>query len=255
MIKLNHLTAGYGGKPVLHDVTLDFPRGQLTVLLGPNGSGKSTLLRAILGLSEVQSGSITVLDKPLTGWSGTALAREVSYLPQTRRVPELTVERLVLHGRFPYLSYPRRYRASDYAIARQAMAQVGISELAHRELKELSGGTRQKAYIAMALAQDTAAVLLDEPNAYLDIAHQLGLMELCRTLARQGKAVVLVLHDLNLALEYADRLALFAEGRLLAVGTGPELCESGALKRAFGVEVAACQTPFGVRYVYRGAGS
>lgn len=251
MIKLEHLTAGYGGRPVLYDISLTFPTGQITVLLGPNGSGKSTLLRAIPGLSDVQGGRILVQDKPLNQWSSGALAREVSYLPQSRRVPDMTVEQLVLHGRFPYLTYPRRYRENDRTMARQAMAQVGISEFAQRPLKELSGGTRQKAYIAMALAQDTSAVLLDEPNAWLDIAHQLQLMELCRQLARQGKAVVLVLHDLNLALEYADRIALLSGGRLLAEGTGPQLCASGALEQAFGVEVMACETPFGTRYIFR----
>ncbi|MBR2047589.1 MAG: ABC transporter ATP-binding protein [Oscillospiraceae bacterium] len=251
MIELRNATLGYPGKTVLRDVTLSFPAGQITVLLGPNGSGKSTLLKAILGLSQLQDGAILVQGKPLEAWDSAALARQVACLPQSRRVPDMTVERLVLHGRFPYLRYPRRYRPQDRAAARQAMEQVGILEYAGQELKTLSGGTRQKAYIAMALAQDTAAVLLDEPNAYLDLAHQLQLMALCRDLARQGKAVVVVLHDLNLALQYADRIALFANGTLLAQGTGPELCASGDLNQAFGVEVTPWETPQGTHYTFR----
>ena len=251
MIELRNVSAGYGNHPVLQDVSLTFPAGQITVLLGPNGCGKSTLLKSLLGLARIHSGSVTVAGKDLNQWDSTQLARQVSYLPQTRRVPDMTVERLVLHGRFPYLSYPRRYRREDREMARLAMEQVGIGDLAGAELKTLSGGTRQKAYIAMALAQDTGAVLLDEPNAYLDISHQLQLMRLCRELADRGKAVVLVLHDLDLALGWADRIALFSQGRLLSVGTGEELCRSGALEQAFGVEVAPCETPFGLRYVCR----
>lgn len=251
MIELEGLSVGYGDKTVLHDVNLSFPPGQVTVLLGPNGSGKSTLLKAILGLARIHAGAVRVQGRPLKDWTPADLAREVAYLPQTRRVPEMTVGQLVLHGRYPYLRYPRRYREEDRLAARQAMEQLGILEFADQELGTLSGGTRQKAYIAMALAQDTGTVLLDEPNAYLDLAHQLQLMEACRDLARRGKAVVVVLHDLNLALPYADRVALFSEGNLLAQGTGAELAARGHLSRAFGVEVIPWETPQGTRYSFR----
>ena len=251
MIELKNLTVGYGDSPVLTDVTLAFPRGQVTVLLGPNGCGKSTLLKAIPGLSDRLRGEILVDGQPIGCFSSQELARRVSYLPQTRRVPDMTVERLVLHGRFPYLSYPRRYGKQDHAIARDAMAQVGITEYAHTSLPKLSGGTRQKAYIAMALAQDTDGVLLDEPNAYLDIAHQLQLMELCRGLARRGKAVVLVLHDLNLAMTHADRLAVLSGGRVIAQGSPETIFESGALEQAFGVTILRTETPEGWLYSSR----
>lgn len=251
MIELKSLAVGYEGRAVLRNISLTFPRGQVTVLLGPNGCGKSTLLKALPGLSERLGGEILVEGKAIECFDSAALAREVSYLPQSHRVPDMTVERLVLHGRFPYLSYPRRYRKEDYAIAAEAMEQVGITEFAHTPLSKLSGGTRQKAYIAMALAQDTGAVLLDEPNAFLDIAHQLQLMELCRDLASRGKAVVLVLHDLNLALEYGDRIALLHEGGLLITGDPETIYQSGALERAFGVEVCRFATPQGWHYACR----
>lgn len=248
MIELKHLTVGYGDIPVLRDVELVFPRGQVTVLLGPNGCGKSTLLKAIPGLSDRLSGEILVDGQELERYSPRELARHVSWLPQNRRVPDMTVEQLVLHGRFPYLSYPRRYRREDRAIAREAMAQLGIGELAHMPLPKLSGGTRQKACIAMALAQDTDTVLLDEPNTHLDIAHQLQLMALCRELASRGKAVALVLHDLNLAMSGGDRLAVFSEGRLIARGDPETVYHSGALEQAFGVRVLRTETPEGWQY-------
>lgn len=251
MLELRGLAVGYGGQPVLRDVSLFFPRGQVTVLLGPNGCGKSTLLKAVPGLSERLSGDILVDGKSIGALSSRELASRVSYLPQSRSIPHMTVERLVLHGRFPYLSYPRRYSRRDRAIAREAMAQAGILEFAHTPLEKLSGGTRQKAYIAMALAQDTDTVLLDEPNTHLDIAHQLQLMALCRDLADRGKAVVLVLHDLNLALTCADRAAVLFEGRLLAQGTPEEVYGSGALERAFGVEVLRTETGHGMLYSFR----
>ena len=248
MIELHNLTVGYGGVPVLHDVSLAFPQGEITVLLGPNGCGKSTLLKAIPGLSQRLGGGITLDGRPIDDFTSAELARKAAYLPQTRRVPDMTVERLVLHGRFPYLSYPRRYRKEDHRIAREAMAQVGITQYAHTPLTKLSGGTRQKAYIAMALAQDTDTVLLDEPNAYLDIAHQLQLMTLCRALADRGKAVVLVLHDLNLAMEHADRLAVLSGGHMIALGDPETVFESGALERAFAVAVRRTRTPDGWQY-------
>lgn len=251
MIELKHLTVGYGDRPVLRDVCLSFPRGQVTVLLGPNGCGKSTLLKAIPGVADRLAGELLVDGQSIEAFSTRELAKRVSYLPQTRRVPDMTVERLVLHGRFPYLRYPRRYAREDNVIARAAMEQLGILEYAGAPLWELSGGTRQKAYIAMALAQDTDTVLLDEPNTFLDIAHQLQLMELCRELSRRGKAVVLVLHDLNLAMGHGDRLAVLFDGRLIAQGNPEEIYLSGALDRAFGVMVRRRETPEGWIYTSR----
>ena len=250
MIELRNTCVGYGGQPVLRDVNLTFPRGQVTVLLGPNGCGKSTLLKALPGLSERLGGEILVDGTSIGEYTPQELARRVSYLPQSRRVPDMTVERLVLHGRFPYLSYPRRYSRRDRSIARAAMEQMGVLEFAHTPLTKLSGGIRQKACIAMALAQNTDAVLLDEPNTHLDIAHQLQLMALCRELAERDKAVVLVLHDLNLALTHADQVAVLSGGGLLAWGSAEQVREGGALERAFGVRVLPTETEYGTLYSF-----
>ena len=248
MIEFSRLCAGYGGKTVLHDISLSCPRGQVTVILGPTGCGKSTLLKTLPGLARIHSGSVTVAGTPLEGYDSTALARQAAFLPQTRRVPEMTVEQLVLHGRFPWLRYPRRYAPRDWAIAREVMEELSLTEYAHSPLETLSGGTRQRAYLAMALAQETDAILLDEPNAYLDIAHSLRLMELCRDLAARGKAVVMVLHDLNLALPYAHQVAVLSRGNLLAVGAPEDQKVLRALEQAFDVSIQRYPTPGGVFY-------
>ena len=209
MVEIQHLSAGYPGHPVLTDISLTFPAGKVTVLAGPNGCGKSTLLRAIAGILP-SNGEILLDGESVRALTSRQRARKIAFLPQNRTVPEITARRLVLHGRFPYLHYPRQYRQEDLAAADAALEALGISDLADRSLSSLSGGQRQKVYIAMALAQDTPVVLLDEPTAFLDIAHQLQLMELAKALAAKGKTVVLVLHDLTLALEHADSLVVMS---------------------------------------------
>ena len=249
MLEIRHLTAGYGGTPVLRDLSLTIPAGKVTVVVGPNGCGKSTLLKVLAGILPGQ-GCLELQGQNLNRLPSRQRAQKIAYLPQNRPVPEITAGRLVLHGRFPYLHYPRRYRQEDYAAAEAAMARLGILELKDRELASLSGGQRQKVYIAMALAQDTAVVLLDEPNTYLDIAHQLQLMQLAKLLAAEGKAVVLVLHDLSMALEHAAHLAVMETGTILFQGDAETVFHSGALQKAFGVAVNRLQTPDGWRYYY-----
>lgn len=247
MLEIRNFSTGYPGNPVLSEISLSIPGSAITVIVGSNGCGKSTLLKALAGILPA-SGSVTLDGRDLLALTGRERAKKVAFLPQNRAVPEITVKNLVLHGRFPYLSYPRRYRAEDHRIAEEALAAMGISELAGRSLTMLSGGQRQKAYIAMALAQDTPVVLLDEPNTYLDIAHQLQLMEYARVLAKAGKTVVLVLHDLPMALSCADSLAVLSEGKLLLQGSPEEVFLSGCLEEAFGVDVRRVQTPAGWKY-------
>ena len=186
MIELHDLTVGYGERTVLRDVTLDFPPGQVTVLLGPNGCGKSTLMKTALGLLPRQGGEILYDGVDLERLTTRQVARKAAYLPQSREIPSITARRMVLHGRFPYLGYPRRYRAEDYDAARKALEWAGAADLADRPVRELSGGQRQKVYLAMALAQDTETVFMDEPTTYLDVRHQLEVMSVSRRLADMG---------------------------------------------------------------------
>ena len=249
MVEIQHLSAGYPGHPVLTDISLTFPKGQVTVLAGPNGCGKSTLLRAIAGILPSE-GNILLNGGSLKALSSRQRAQQVAFLPQSRSVPEITARRLVLHGRFPYLHYPRQYRKEDLAAADAALEALGIIDLADRSLSALSGGQRQKVYIAMALAQDTPLVLLDEPTAFLDISHQLQLMALAKDLAARGKTVVLVLHDLTLALEHADSLVILSQGTVLAQGSPEEVHRSGRIREAFGVEVGRTMVDGRWKYFY-----
>ncbi len=240
MLELRNITAGYGETMILRNISLDFPEGTVTAVLGPNGCGKSTLLKAAAGLLPVAAGEVFGMQPR---------ARHVAYLPQSRRLPEMTVRQLVLQGRYPWLGWPRQYGEKDLALAEGAMERLGVAEYAHRPLAELSGGTRQRCFLAMTLAQDTEVLLLDEPTSFLDPAHQLRLLALCRELASEGKAVAAVLHDLPLALRYADRVAVMENGALLEVDTPEAVLKSGILEKAFGVRILGVDTPEGRSYV------
>ena len=249
-MELRQLRAGYGEHMVLDGVDLALRPGEVLALLGPNGSGKSTLIRAALGLLPLAGGQVLIDGADAAALTPRQRAQKAAYLPQTRPVPNITALRMVLHGRFPHLTYPRRFRQEDYAAAMAALEQADAACLARRPMPELSGGQRQRVYLAMALAQDAPTLFLDEPTAFLDVSHQLEVGRLAGQLARQGKAVVLVLHDLPLALSTADRLAVLKGGRLLAVD-GPEaLCADGILNSVFGIELGRVMTDRGWRYYY-----
>ena len=250
MIELRGLRAGYHGGEVLKGVSLSFEPGRVTVLCGPNGCGKSTLLKAVLGMIPRLDGEVYIDGDEISALSRREIARRAAYMPQDRAVPSITVRRMALHGRFPYLVYPRRYGREDHAAAERALVRADAADLADRALPELSGGQRQRAYLAMALAQETASVLMDEPTAFLDVGHQLAVMDTARSLAGEGRAVVLVLHDLCLALKRADTLAVMAGGALAACGTPGEVYASGALDEVFNVKIRRALTPEGWQYYY-----
>ena len=248
MIELQDLRAGYGRKEVLSDISIAFQPGKVLALLGPNGCGKSTLLRTVLGLQPKMGGIILIDGIPTEQLTPRKMAQKMAYLAQSRTVPNISGRRMVLHGRFPYLSYPRRYRAQDYKMAEKALQWVDAVDLADQSLSEMSGGQRQKIYLAMALAQDTQTVFMDEPTTYLDIGHQLDVMTIARKLADEGRAVVLVLHDLCLALRYADEAALLHEGRLLIKDTPEQIYATGLLDTVFGVHIDRIRTGGGWQY-------
>lgn len=248
MIEVKNLCAGYRGEDVLRGVTLAFRPGEVLALLGPNGCGKSTLLKAALGMIDKAGGEVLLNGVPLEKLSRREIAQSAAFLTQSRNTPVISALRMVLHGRFPYLSYPRRYGKADVAIARSALARVGAAQHEDRNVGELSGGQRQGVYLAMALAQQTQTIFMDEPTTYLDIAHQLALMETAHALAREGRAVVLVLHDIPLALRTADRIAVMQDGCVAACGTPEEIKASRVIDRVFHVALHAADTPHGRQY-------
>ncbi|MCI8329748.1 MAG: ABC transporter ATP-binding protein [Oscillibacter sp.] len=248
MLELKSLSAGYPGHSILEDVCLAVRPGKVLVLLGPNGCGKSTLLRTIPGLLPALGGEVLLDGKPLGSYTPRQAAQKIAYLPQSRTVPSITARRMALHGRFPYLSYPRRYRREDFAAVDRAFAQVDAADLAERPMAELSGGQRQKVYLAMALAQETDIILMDEPTTYLDVRHQLETLALTRRLAAEGRGLAVVLHDLCLALAVADEVAVLGAGRLLALGGAEEIYQSRILEEVMGVRLDRSAGPRGWRY-------
>lgn len=247
MIRFDGLCAGYDGTQRLHDISCSVPEGKLVAVIGPNGCGKSTLMKCAAGILKPFCGRILLGDTPLSEFSPRGLARKISYMPQSRLIPGMPVRQLAAHGRYPHLKWGRSMTDADREIVRSAMVRTGVESHADRSVARLSGGERQRAYLAMMLAQQTPLMLLDEPAAYLDLSGQFQLMELLRELRDEGHTVVLVLHDLALALEYADTLLLMQSGRLLQTGTPGEIYASGRLQDVFDVEVE--RTPKG-KYVF-----
>ncbi len=236
MITMKDLRASYSGKEALHGISAEFPEGSISVIIGPNGSGKSTAVRSLVRLVPEMTGTLMLDGTDLSGLSSAELSRRIAYLPQNRNVPDITVERLVLHGRFPYLSYPRRYRDEDREKAEQAMERLDLTGFRERKLESLSGGQRQKAYLAMALAQDTEVILMDEPATFLDIGSQFEMMDLARSLADGGRTVIMILHDFESVLRYADHTVLMKEGKVLKSGSPEEILRSDEIVEAFDVK-------------------
>lgn len=237
MIRCEMLTAGYGGRDVLHAVDWEAAEGRLTVIAGPNGSGKSTLLKALTGNAAVKEGCVYLDGKPFGQWKSREMAKKLAWLPQSRGDTDISVFRMALHGRFPYLSYPGRYTRRDEEMAVRALERMGVGGLMEKPVSELSGGEKQRAYLAMALVQDTPVLLLDEPATYLDLAAQMELMEILRQLTKEGKTIAVVLHDLNYALKYGEEIVLMQDGRIRQCGTPEEIIRSGIVEEVFHAHV------------------
>ena len=250
MLKIEGLSAGYGREPVIRDVDAVFSGAQIISVIGPNGSGKSTLMKAVMGLCSVFSGTICLDGRPVKEMRSRTFAQRVSYLPQIRPAGSITAGRLVLHGRFPYLSYPRHYRKQDYAVCRSVMEEIGIWDLKDAQMEALSGGERQKVYLAMALAADTDFFLLDEPATYLDVRYQAELSALMQKLKGKGKTVAAVLHDMNSALRISDKVLVMRAGRIVMEGTPEEVYAGGVLREVFGVEVRRFFDEDGTAYYF-----
>ncbi len=240
MMKINSLDLHIGKRKLLSGLELSIEPGQCWLVVGRNGAGKSTLLRAMAGLRRPDDGSITMDERALSDWPLAELARRRAYLPQGRSDAfSYTVREAVLTARHPY--HDRSYWESDadQAAALEAMAKLDVTHLAERDLRSLSGGERQRVAIAAVLAQDTPLLLLDEPANALDLAHQVGVSSLLRHLCRQGKAVVLVSHDLNLAHEVASHALLLLEGGQWQAGPVQDVMRAPLLSLCLGHEVEA----------------
>ena len=237
MLEFRELRAAYDGVETLHGVSAHLAPGKLTAIIGPNGCGKSTLMKCAVGLMKPSGGEILLNGQPLSVIPEKERARHLSYMPQSRIAPDISVRHLVTHGRYPHLKWGQSLRREDREIVQAAIERVKLGALVNRPVSRLSGGERQRAYLAMMLAQQTAVMLLDEPTVYLDLSSQFALMELLRALCREGRSVILVLHELSLALEYTDSLLLMERGRLVAAGSPEEVYRSGQIQRVFSIDV------------------
>jgi iron complex transport system ATP-binding protein len=251
--RLTGVVAGYAARaergPVLRGVDLRLMRGEQVALLGANGSGKSTLLRVLAGAIRPSDGRVEVLGRPIGSWDRTGLARRLTVLPQGMELPHgFRVSEVVALGRVPHARSWFADSADDQEAVARALADADVAELAGRGVDELSGGERQRVLVALALAQEPRLLLLDEPTAHLDIAHQISLMQLLERLRHsRGLTVLVVLHDLNLASRFADRALVLHEGRVADAGPGQGRFDLRRLRDAFGVPIAEALTADGRR--------
>ncbi|MEE4708273.1 Fe(3+) dicitrate ABC transporter ATP-binding protein FecE [Pseudomonas alliivorans] len=244
ILQAQQLDIGYGATRIVQDLSFSPPPGKVTALIGPNGCGKSTLLKAFARILTPQSGSLSLDGKAYRDLSARDLARKVAFLPQVLPIPEgVSVRQLVAYGRSPHNSLWGRLSGADQHSVEQALQRMELETLADRPLSDLSGGQRQRAWLAMILAQDAAIVLLDEPTTYLDISHQVELLDLMRALSAEGKTVITVLHDINQACRYADHLAVMQAGRLVASGAPGDVLKAELVCQVFDVQVQIMQEP------------
>jgi len=244
-LEARSLSIGYEGRPVLAGLDLALPEGRVTAILGPNGCGKSTLLKALARLIRPDAGRVDLDGADIHAADSRALARRIAILPQAPVAPEgISVGDLVRRGRIPWRGLFSPWRAADAAACAEALGEVGMTELAARPLSELSGGQRQRAWIALVLAQTPEMLLLDEPTTFLDLVHQIEVLDLLRRLNRtRGLAVVSVLHDLNLAARFSDHLILLGRDGLVAAGRPETVITAAHLHRAFGLEALVQPDP------------
>ncbi|MGI5203039.1 ABC transporter ATP-binding protein [Spirillospora sp. CA-108201] len=228
------LTLAYDKRTIAEDLDVAVPEGSFTVIVGPNACGKSTLLRALARILRPSAGSVVLDGRPIADWPAKKLARTLGLLPQSSIAPEgITVADLVSRGRYPHQSLLRQWSREDERVVAESMAATGVGDIADRHVDELSGGQRQRVWIAMVLAQQTPLLLLDEPTTYLDIAHQIEVLDLCARLHEEGRTIVAVLHDLNHAARYATHMIAMRDGRIAAEGDPSAVVTADLVEQVF----------------------
>jgi iron complex transport system ATP-binding protein len=244
-LETRHLSVAYESRLVVADLNIEMPIGKITALVGPNGSGKSTILKAMARLLPPRSGGVLLDGKDIHLQPTKEIAKKLAILPQNPSAPEgLTVFELIGYGRFPHQSGFRNLNGTDREIIAWAMALTNTAELQDRPVDELSGGQRQRVWIAMALAQQTEILFLDEPTTFLDMAHQLDVLDLLKNLnEREARTIVMVVHDLNHAARYAHHIIAIKDGKTVCEGAPETLMNKPMLKTVFGIEADIVSDP------------
>lgn len=245
ILEAKNLTIAYGPEPVIEDLNLTIPQGQITVLIGSNGCGKSTLLRTMARLQAPRSGTVLLSGEEIAKLPTKEIAKRMSILPQGPSAPEgLTVNQLVRQGRYAHQSWLKQWSREDERMVRQALASTRLTELADRPVDALSGGQRQRAWIAMTLAQGAGTLLLDEPTTYLDMSHQIEVLDLLFELnEKEQRTIVMVLHDLNLACRYAHHVVAVNEKSIYAQGQPEDIVTRELVRHVFGMECEITMDP------------
>lgn len=244
-IKTEALTLSYGEHAIIEELDLAIPKGEITVFIGSNGCGKSTLLRSIARLLKPESGSVLLDGEAIAKLPTKEVARKMAILPQAPTAPEgLTVMQLVKQGRYPYQTWFKQWTEEDEQKVDAALAATGLSDLKHRPVDSLSGGQRQRAWIAMTLAQDTDVLLLDEPTTYLDMTHQIEILDLLFELnENENRTIIMVLHDLNLASRYAHHIVALKNKKVFAQGKPEYIINCSLVKEVFQMDCEVTVDP------------
>lgn len=244
-LEAHNISVGYGGDPIIRAVDVTIEAGKITTFIGANGCGKSTLLRGLARLLPLNSGTVTLDGQGIDTYKHKSLARKISVLTQSPITPPgITVMDLVARGRHPHQTWLQQWSPSHSEAVDRAMQLTGVDAFAERPVDSLSGGQRQRVWISMILAQDTDIIFLDEPTTYLDLAHSIDVLNLVRQLNREeGKTIVMVLHDLNLAARYSDHLVLIKAGRIITEGSPSDVLSTEYLHEVFGLHSRVITDP------------
>ena len=244
-LKAESINLSYGKKKIIKNLDIDIAKGKITILIGANGSGKSTLLRSLSRLMKPDNGQIVLNGKDIFNLSTKEVAKNLSILPQSPNAPEgMTVFQLIKQGRYPYQSLLQQWSKEDERLVNKALKETGMYDLKNRTVDSLSGGQRQRAWIAMTLAQNTEIILLDEPTTYLDLAHQIEILDLLDKLnKKEDRTIVMVLHDLNLAFRYADYIVAIKEKNIYVEGKPYEVVTPQMIRNVFDMKCRIINDP------------